>query len=231
VPAVWAAGLVHLFTGLGAVCALLAVLAIRDGAWEAMFAWLAVALVIDGVDGTLARRLQVKSVLPRYSGDRLDLIIDYLTYVFVPALALAQGGYLQGSLGILMAALILLSSLVHFADTESKAADNAFIGFPAVWNVVAFYIFAFDMPGWLAVALCAVLVVLTFAPFRWPHPVRTAALRSTTLLALGAWSVAGLLSLVHGFPAPLWAQAILAATALYGAAAVAWIARAPVPPR
>ena len=87
-----AAASVHLFTALGAVCGLFAALAAFDGAWERMFIWLGVALVIDGIDGTFARMAHVEERLPRFSGERLDLVVDYVTYVFVPALALLRAG-------------------------------------------------------------------------------------------------------------------------------------------
>src|SRR5262245_47965557 len=125
--ATWTAALVHLFTGHGAVCALLATHAVIDGAWETAFAWLGVPLFIDGIDGTLARKAKVQVWLPRFSGERLDLVIDYLTYVVVPALALLQAGFLQGTWGLALAALILLSSLFHFSDIESKADDHSFV--------------------------------------------------------------------------------------------------------
>ena len=99
-----------------------------------------------------ARKAKVQLWLPRFSGDRLDLVIDYLTYVFVPALALLQAGFLQGAWGLVLAALILLSSLFHFSDTESKADDYSFVGFPAIWNLVAFYVFAFALPPTAAAA-------------------------------------------------------------------------------
>src|SRR5215813_13638620 len=150
----WPGALVHLFTALGAVCALLATRAVLSAAWEQVFGWLGVALIIDGIDGTLARLADVKAKLPRFSGDRLDLIIDYVTYVFVPALALLQAGYLGGAgWGVVLANLILLSSLFHFSDTQSKTDDHCFVGFPAIWNIVAFYVFAFAMPVWLAALL------------------------------------------------------------------------------
>jgi phosphatidylcholine synthase len=229
-PGVWAAALVHVFTGLGAVCALLALLAIRDSAWEAVFAWLGVALVIDGIDGTFARRLQVKTRLPRFSGERLDLVIDYLTYVLVPALALLQAGYLAGRWGVGTAALVLLSSLFHFADTQSKAEDHAFVGFPAIWNVVAFYVFAFHMPAWLATLVVGAFIVLTFVPNKYPHPMRTAVLRPATILVVVLWAAVAAATVWHGFPAQPWGQAILALTATYAVAVVAWTAWA-VPQR
>ena len=144
----WPAALVHLFTALGAVCALFATRAVLAGAWEQVFAWLGLALLIDGIDGTFARMANVSAKLPRFSGDRLDLIVDYVTYVFVPSLALLQAGYLSGGFGVMLASLILLSSLFHFSDTESKSDDHCFIGFPAIWNIVAFYVFAFQIPTW-----------------------------------------------------------------------------------
>jgi phosphatidylcholine synthase len=213
--AILPAAVVHCFTALGAVCALLALRAGLAGDWEALFVWLGVALVIDGVDGTLARLTNITGVLPRFSGERLDLIIDYLTYVFVPALALVLGGFLVGAFGVLLAALILLSSLFHFSDTESKTADYCFVGFPALWNVVAFYAFALGMPSWLAAAIVAALIVLTFVPWKWAHPLRTPLLRPITLLMLVVWLGAAVLTLQQGFPATPALQAILIFAAAY----------------
>jgi phosphatidylcholine synthase len=212
----WAAALVHLFTALGAVCALLATHAVISGAWETAFAWLGLALFIDGVDGTLARKAKVHMWLPRFSGERLDLVIDYLTYVFVPALALLQAGFLRGIWGLALAALILLSSLFHFSDTASKADDHSFIGFPAIWNLVAFYVFAFRMPETVAAAVVLIFALLTFVPLKWAHPMRTARLRSLSIAATGLWGMAAAATLVAGFPAPIWAQIPLLVVAAYG---------------
>jgi phosphatidylcholine synthase len=217
-----AAALVHVFTALGAVCALLATHAAVAGAWEAVFAWLGVAIVVDGVDGTLARRAKVERRLPRFSGDRLDLIVDYLTYVFVPAFALVQAGFLGGAWGMVLAALILLSSLFHFADTESKADDHSFVGFPAVWNLVAFYVFAFRLPQPATAALVLACVALTFVPLKWVHPMRTLRLRPLTIAAAALWAVAAASVLRSGFPAGPLAGAALLLAAAYGIGLTAW---------
>jgi phosphatidylcholine synthase len=211
----WPAALVHLFTALGAVCALFATRAVLVGAWEEAFAWLGLALLIDGIDGTFARIADVTVRLPRFSGERLDLVVDYVTYVFVPALALLQAGYLQGAFGVLLASLILLSSLFHFSDTDSKTEDHCFVGFPAVWNIVAFYVFAFAMPSWVASGVVVACVVLTFVPMRWAHPLRTPLLWPLTLAAMGLWCVAACHTVWSGFPASPFLQAILLATAAY----------------
>jgi phosphatidylcholine synthase len=208
---------VHLFTSLGIVCALLATRATLAGAWEQVFVWLGLALVIDGIDGTFARMADVSTKLPRFSGDRLDLVIDYVTYVFVPALALLQAGYLgSGMLGVMLASLILLSSLFHFSDTESKSEDHCFVGFPAIWNIVAFYVFALQMPVWLAALLVVVCAALTFVPLRWAHPLRTPLLWPITFALTGLWVVAAFVTIWSGFSAGPMAKAILLLAALYG---------------
>jgi len=212
----WPAALVHVFTATGIVCALLATRAVLVGAWEEVFIWLGIALLIDGIDGALARLADVAVKLPRFSGERLDLVIDYVTYVFVPALALLQADYLQGRLGVLLVGLILLSSLFHFADTESKTDDHCFVGFPAVWNIVAFYVFAFRMPSWLVAVLVLACVVLTFVPMRWAHPLRTPLLWPITMAVSVLWCVAACFTLWWGFPASQLVQAILLAAGAYG---------------
>jgi phosphatidylcholine synthase len=194
----------------------MATLAVASGAWETAFAWLGLAIVIDGVDGTLARQARVHERLPRFSGDRLDLVVDYVTYVFVPALALLQAGFLAGWWGVSLAGLILLSSLFHFSDTASKAGDHSFVGFPAVWNLVAFYIFAFGLSQAAASALVLACVALTFVPLKWAHPLRTVRLRSVTIAAVVAWGVAAATVLWSGFPAGPWAGTVLLLVACYG---------------
>jgi phosphatidylcholine synthase len=213
---IWRAALVHVFTATGSVCALLATLAAIAGAWEQVFAWLGLALLIDGIDGTFARLANVAERLPRFSGDRLDLVVDYVTYVFVPALALVQAGYLSGPVGLVTASLILLSSLFHFADTESKTKDYSFVGFPAIWNIVAFYVFAFAMPPWSAVLLVLVCVGLTFVPLPWAHPLRTPSLWPLTFAVTALWCIAALFTIRSGFPATTVERSIYIVAAAYG---------------
>src|SRR6476469_7551524 len=205
----WPAALVHLFTALGVVCALLATRAAIAGAWEEVFAWLGLALIIDGIDGTFARMANVTVRLPRFSGERLDLVVDYVTYVFVPALTLLHAGFLQGPFGVLLASLILLSSLFHFSDTDSKTEDYCFVGFPAIWNIVAFYVFAFAMPIWLAALLVLACAVLTFVPMRWAHPLRTPMLWPVTLGLTVVWILAAGVTIWTGFPAGPYSKSIL----------------------
>jgi phosphatidylcholine synthase len=217
------AALVHLFTALGAVAALFAVLALQDDRWEAAFVWLGIAFIIDGIDGTFARAVRVDERLPRFSGERLDLIVDYVTYVFVPALALLAGGYLSGATGYMLAAGILLSSLFHFADQESKAEDYSFIGFPAVWNVVAFYVFVMQPQKDLAALVILALIILTFVPLKWVHPFRVMKLRGPTIAACAIWALAAISATWTGFENVSWpVKALLIGVALYCAVLTLW---------
>jgi len=147
-----------------------------------------VALFIDGVDGTLARRFRVAEILPRWSGNSLDLVVDFTTYVFVPAFALATSGLLPSFAAVPLALAIVITSALYFADEEMKTSDNFFRGFPALWNAVAFHLFVLKLPPWAAACVVAALVILTFMPLRVVHPLRVSQLRNANLVALGAWS-------------------------------------------
>src|SRR5579863_175316 len=178
---------VHVFTACGAGCALLALVAAVRADWPQMFVWLGVALVIDGVDGTFARRLRVADLLPRWSGEVLDLVVDVLNYVFVPAFAVVASGLLPQALAIPAGILIVVTGSLYFADRRMKTSDYYFRGFPALWNVAVFYLFVLKPTPWLAAALIAALAALTFMPFHVVHPVRIAHLRVLTTVALVLW--------------------------------------------
>ncbi len=203
--------LVHIFTACGAACALLAMLAAAKADFVTMFVWLGVALFIDGIDGTLARHFTVAEILPRWSGDALDLVVDFTTYVFVPAFALATSGLLPAPVAIPIALAIVVTSALYFADDQMKTADNYFRGFPALWNAVAFHLFVLKLPPWIAAAAVAVLIVLTFMPLRVLHPFRVLHLRVVNLLALAAWCALGAYALLTALdPGPLVAWGLAA---------------------
>src|SRR5580658_6091845 len=183
-PAAAAAFAVHIFTASGAGCALLALFAAVQADWLEMFIWLGIALVIDGIDGSFARRLHVADVLPRWSGEVLDLVVDILNYVFVPAYALATSGLLPDAAAIPLGIVIVVTGSLYFADRLMKTSDHYFRGFPAVWNVAAFYLFLLKPEPWLSAALIAALAALTFMPFHVLHPMRIAHWRALTVTAM-----------------------------------------------
>lgn len=206
---------VHSFTALGAVLAFLALLEAAAHHWETAFAWLGAALLVDAIDGPLARRIGVSDKLPRFSGEQLDLIIDYLTYVLVPAFILYEAQLMPEGLGWLGASLVLLSSLFHFCDHESKTKDGFFVGFPALWNIVVLYMLVLGTMAILNFAVIAALFVLTFIPLKWVHPVRSIYMRSWTLPIVAVWSVAAIAALIEGFPSTFVLQVIFVASMVY----------------
>jgi len=194
-----AAFAVHLFTAMGAGIALLAMLeAVREH-WAAMFQWLGVALIIDAIDGPIARLLKVKDVQPNWSGDVLDLVVDFVTYVFVPAYAIVASGLLLPVAAPLLGIAIIVTSALYFADLRMKADDNHFRGFPALWNAAAFYLFLLHWPPLASTLLVAALVVLTFVPFHVLHPVRVVRLRWLTMSLIAIWAVLSLYTLDMDF--------------------------------
>src|SRR5688500_15043095 len=171
-PTTIAAWLVHAFTASGAVLAMLALLAVEQQRWVPALALLALSGIVDGVDGTLARWARVKERLPRIDGDTLDLVIDYLTYVFVPALFIWRAELVPLELAPWLAAAILVSSLYVFARTDMKTDDGYFRGFPALWSVVGFYLYVLQVSPEIGAAVVAILVAMTFAPIHFVHPFR-----------------------------------------------------------
>jgi phosphatidylcholine synthase len=166
------AWLVHMFTATSAPLALLSLVAVEARQWRLALLWLFVALVVDGIDGTLARWARVKEKAARIDGDAMDLVVDYLTYVFVPALFIWRAGLVPKPLGLWLAAAILISSLYIFARTDMKTADGYFRGFPALWNLVAFYLFVTEASPAVGAIAVALLVIMTFAPVHFVHPFR-----------------------------------------------------------
>lgn len=180
---------VHAYTALGVVVAMAATLAVLDAGYRRAFAWLLLATVIDASDGVLARVARVKERLPGFDGARLDDIVDYLTFVFVPALLLYRAQQLPEAWGGLVVAAMLLSSAWGFCMADAKTDDAFFTGFPSYWNIVALYLYAAGLPpAWNGVILL-VLSALVFVRNGYVYPTRTPALRGLTI-ALGAvWSV------------------------------------------
>lgn len=206
---------VHLLTATGAVFAMLALLEAVNRDWPMMYLWLVVAFAVDGIDGPLARRYDVKLYAPRFDGVLLDLIIDYLTYVFIPAFALFESGLLPGWSGWVAILVITFASAMYFADTAMKTLDNSFRGFPGAWNMLVLVLFAAKPPVWLSLALVVLLAVAMFLPIKFIHPVRTERWRALSLPVTLLWiGFAGAAAWV-GFTLPHWATWLLVVLSAY----------------
>lgn len=193
---------VHLYTGSGAVLALLALDAVMRDAFGTAFVWMAIAMFVDCTDGTLARRAQVKLVVPHFDGSKLDDIVDYLNYVFVPIVLVLRAGLLPGHVGgLLIASLPLLASAYGFCQAAAKTPDHFFTGFPSYWNVVALYLFVLGWPTWLNALVLLVFAALVFVPIRYLYPSRMPTAQKTTYVLGAAWGVAVFWMLAQ-FPTP-----------------------------
>ena len=206
---------VHIFTATGAALALIALVYAVQGQWPAMFLCFGIALVVDGVDGTIARRLEVGKLLPRWSGEVLDLVVDFVTYVFVPAYAIAAGGFLPRPLALPAGVVIVVTGALYFADRDMKTADNYFRGFPALWNAAAFYLFLLRPTPLLAAAAIVLLAGLTFVPFKFLHPMRVARLRAVNIAAVMLWAVLALIAIWRDLDPGPWVTGSLVVIGLY----------------
>ena len=184
-----AAWLVHLYTGSGALAAFFGTLAVLDGRYRDAFLWMALATLVDSTDGLFARAADVKRVLPRFDGARLDDIVDYLTFVFVPVLLLHHSGALPEGWGLAVASMVLLSSAYGFASADAKTSDHFFTGFPSYWNIVALYLHAAALPPSVNAVVLLVLSLLVFVRIGYIYPSRTPVLRLLTIALGCVWAL------------------------------------------
>ena len=199
----------HLFTATGAVWGFLALLAINREQWVLAFAWMGVALFVDGFDGTIARRVRIKETLPNFDGALLDNLVDYFTYAIVPAYFLYQANLLPVDLGLLAVAAILLASAYQFCQADAKTADHYFKGFPDYWNILVLYMFLLNSNPQINLAIILLCVILVFVPIHYIYPSRTSVLRKLTFTLAVLWGLAMAILLIQ-YPNPsrwlLWSS-------------------------
>jgi phosphatidylcholine synthase len=184
--AAWA---VHAYTATGAVAAFLGTLCVFGGRYRDAFLLMVAATVVDATDGALARAADVKAFTPDFDGARLDDIVDYLTFVFLPMLVVYHSGLVTGPLGLLTVSIVLLSSGYGFSSADAKTDDHFFTGFPSYWNIVSIYLYAAQMSRGVNIAVLLVLSALVFVRLGYVYPTRTPVLRGPTI-ALGlVWTV------------------------------------------
>jgi len=183
------AWLVHLYTALGAAVAVFTVALVAGGRYREALALMGLALVLDATDGTLARAARVKELVPRVDGARLDDIVDYLNYVFVPCFLFLWAGLLPAGHGWWIVCLPLLASAYGFSQADAKTPDHFFLGFPSYWNVVAFYCFVLELSPWFNAFLVISLSVMVFVPIRYIYPSRNAFLQGLTITLGAVWGV------------------------------------------
>lgn len=206
---------VHALTATGVVWAFLALVAAAESDWAAMFLWLAVALLVDAIDGPLARKVAVSEALPEWNGEILDLVVDYLTYAFIPAYAALVAGLFPEGFGIVGAAIICLTAAGFFAKRHQKSADNYFIGFPAIWNLILFYWMVFAVTPEVVLATTVAFGVMTFLPIRFVHPMRVVRFRSASLVVVGLAAAMAILAIVQDLSPGGWIRAGLALALVY----------------
>ena len=190
---------VHIFTACGAGLALLALIAAVAHDWPLMFLWLGLALIVDGVDGMFARAVRTAENAPRWSGEVLDLVVDFTTYVFVPAYAIVSADLMPQEWGLPAGFIIAVTAALYFADTNMKADDNHFVGFPAVWNLIAFYLLLLRPVPWLT--------IVTIAAFAVP--------RTVTVTMLALWAMLAFIAVWQSLAPPFWFVAALCLIGVY----------------
>lgn len=203
----------HVFTATGALWGFLAIQAIMSEQWVLAFVWMITATLVDSFDGLIARRTRVKEVVPNFDGALLDNMIDYFTYVIVPALFIYNKGLFPEQFALLGVTAILLSSAYQFCQSDAKTDDHYFKGFPSYWNIVVFYLFILGLEPWVNLALTMGLAVLVFVPIKYIYPSRTQRHQKLTMSLAGIWGIMCIVILLQ-YPTPtpwlIWASLLFA---------------------
>ena len=194
--AAWA---VHGFTASGAVLGFLAIISIFNNDQTSSFLWLGLALLVDGLDGTIARKVGVSDKATNIDGSMLDNLVDYLNYVIIPSLMIYWFQMVPNGWEIIIPAGIFAVSLYTFANINMKTEDYYFSGFPALWNIVVLYFYILNTNQYINLIVIIFLSILTFIPIKFVHPLRVKKLRNITIFCTIIWS-ATTLKLVTTFP-------------------------------
>jgi phosphatidylcholine synthase len=206
---------VHLFTASGGAVAVLALYAAIERNFAACFAWLGLALFIDGVDGTLARAARVQVTAATIDGAILDLVIDFLTYVLVPVVALWRSDLMPTEASFWIGLIVTIASALYFADTRMKTDDLWFRGFPATFNLIVLYLFVFRPPWLVSAVVLLGAAALMFTPIVFVHPLRVVRLRGVTIAMTLAWFALAATAILENLAPPAWVNWGLIATAVY----------------
>ena len=188
---------VHFFTVLGVYFSYLALLAAIENNLPLVFLYLAIALFIDGIDGTLARWVDVKTFASKINGEILDNIIDFLSYVFIPAFVIHSFNFVPSDYSNLAVFLILITSCYTFSNNDLKTKDNYFSGFPALWNIVLLYFYLLDSSQMVNLFSILILSILTFTPIKFLHPFRVDKLKTLNLIILLIWIMSSFVLLLE----------------------------------
>jgi phosphatidylcholine synthase len=208
------AWLAHVYTASGALLAFLAARAVIDHDYRTAFFWLGVQIAVDATDGLLARALRVKERTPSFDGAKLDDIVDYLTYVFVPALFVWRAVLVPETWVLWVTGAMLLSSAYGFNRTDAKTPDHFFTGFPSYWNIVVFYLLIIGFPSIVNAVMLLLLAVLVFVPVRCVYPSRTPILQGLTNVLGVIW---GGLMLLMLWEYPAISRGVLLASLVFPA--------------
>jgi phosphatidylcholine synthase len=206
---------VHIFTASGGAVAVLALYAAIERDFPACFAWLGLAFFIDGIDGTLARAAKVHVTAAHIDGAILDLVIDFLTYVLVPVVALWRSDLMPTQASFWIGLVVTIAAALYFADTRMKTDDLWFRGFPATFNILVLYLFILRPPWPVSAAALLAASAMMFSPIVFVHPLRVARMRWLTIAMSLAWLVLAAVAIVTKLTPPPWVVAGLVVTAAY----------------
>ena len=179
--------LIHLLTGFGIIAGFFALIAVMNSNQKEAFLWLGLAFLIDSVDGTLARKFNVKKNLPNIDGKMLDSIIDFFNYVIIPSIMIYWFKYVPDQFILLIPAVLILISIYSYVNLNVLTNENYYNGFPAIWNVIVLYFYIFGTNQNFNLIFLILLILLKFSPIKCIHPLRVKKLKNLSIFFSVVW--------------------------------------------
>ena len=179
--------LVHLFTGFGIIAGFFSLISVINNDQANAFLWLGLAFLIDSIDGTLARKFNVKKNLPNIDGKMLDSIIDFFNYVIIPAFMIYWFKLIPDQFLILVPSLLIFISIFSYANLNVMTSDHFYNGFPAIWNIIVLYFFIFSTSEIVNLLILSLLIILKFSPLKCVHPLRVKKFKNISIFFTIIW--------------------------------------------
>jgi len=190
---------VHLFTCSGLIAGFLALICVFKNDETSAFLFLGLALLIDAVDGTLARKFKVTVFVKNIDGKMLDSVIDFFNYIIIPSVMIYWFKFVPSPFEIIIPSIILIVSAISYSNNNLMTSDNFYKGFPCIWNILLFYLYLFDLSQVYNLFLISACILLKFIPMKFIHPLRVNKYRRYSAVFMVLWFISSFKILLTSF--------------------------------
>ena len=183
---------IHFLTCSGLIAGFISLINIFENNQVEAFLWLGVALIIDAIDGSLARKFEVSKNVKNIDGKMLDSVIDFFNYIIIPSIMIYWFDIVPMYFEIVIPSIILVISAISYSNNNLMSLDNFYKGFPCIWNILLLYIYFFDFNSITNLFLISFCIILKFIPLKYVHPLRVKKYKIQSIIFMALWFISTL---------------------------------------